>query len=168
MAAETSVGGRVLYEDFPPGIVAVRAVLLVMVAVLGTVLGLSLGWPFALGYLVLYLAVFLGIAKTTCGHCRYYGRVCDSGLSRVGTALSSCPGDTSEYPRRGRRATPPLFAALLTPFLLGGLGLGGGAWVLPALAAYGVVFAMVVATTRYLACPHCVMRDICPMCMDRD
>ena len=158
-----------VYRDFPSGVVLYRAALLVGTLILGGIVSLEAGGLGLLAYVVVGLTALLWTMSHACRNCAYHGRRCDLGVSLVAARLFPRGGKPAHFPPLARTALKWLGAMLALPIALyaaGLIGVGrraGPAWLVIYVAMVGIVIA-----TTATSCPHCAMRNICPLSFHRD
>jgi len=157
-----------VYRSFPARIVLYRATLLVGSLVLGGVVSASVGRPGLAAYGVVALVALLWTMGHACRNCAYHGRRCDLGVSLVAARLFPRRGTPRAFPPQARAALKLLAAMLALPLALGVGALASGAprASLPWLLIYAAALGAVIATTA-ISCPHCAMRNLCPLSLCR-
>ena len=163
---ETAPGCNHCYERFPARIVLFR---LFLYGLLFASAGVVLSWyrqAAMFGYWGWSLALILLVVATVCRHCRYHGKVCDTGLGIVaGKCFPEGGPDPERFVRAARIVILPFLLLLAMPLVVGIAAMANlpSASRVAVFALFCAASVAVIATTPLLACPRCKMNDTCPL-----
>ena len=148
----------ICYDDYPPQIVILNLIELLLALAVGVLLVAQLGWWAVLSFAAVgCLGLILSLAYG-CTRCAYYGRVCGLGLGKIAPLLFH-QHDADEFGRSlsqtvawtlvGLVLALPLAAGLVS--LVRGFSLSRLAMLVVFLA---LIVAIIVTHSRYV-CGHC-------------
>ncbi len=158
---------KVLYSNYPLGIVILVNVLMLLVYVTGAYILFVLSWITGVLYLAYLIFLELNMYKGGCVYCCYYGKRCAFGKGVIASIFFK-KGDPKKFGERemGWKDMIPQLLVVLVPVIVGIALLildGFNFWILIAVI-YSALSWFVINPIVYgrIACPHCRQGSCCP------
>lgn len=163
---DTNKEQPVIYDTFPRHITFMRQLILFLWVIAGMGVFVTFGIYASMLFLTAALVLIGFVLYYSCRNCRYHGHNCDTGLSRLASLFFKQGQNDEEFVKHAPKFTIPMLALISAPLIAGLINLvvrfntPDLLWVL----VYSIGTVLVALTSKHIACPHCKMQDICPLC----
>ena len=153
------------YARYPLSIVAFRLGIVLSLLGISTAIVTVSSILAGMLYGTAVIAVIALTMSRACVRCDYYHSRCDTGLSVVTRRFFKKKENRAVFSKEAQRCGRYLLVVLIFPFGVSILSLIRERRTVDVvlLGIWGALVALYIVTTLKLACPHCRMRDVCPL-----